>query len=242
MGEVLAACDAAVAGLAAAEPELIVVVGGAAASAVYDGSAAGSLREYGVRYAVGTGEPVLPLSLTVGSWLLRRAGLVPPDGAARGAGARRAAVCGCARWRGPRRPRTACASAPRSRGRPPGWPCSRWATGRPGRPPACPGGRPGRGPLRRRGGGRARRGRPGAAGPARPRARRRADGRGPRGLAGAGRVGRRGTAARPPALRDRAARGQLPGGVLGSAAPSPARRAEHAPGAATLMPCRRQAQ
>jgi len=83
MAEVLAACDAAVAGLAAAEPELIVVVGGAAASAVHDGSAAGSLREYGIRYAVGTGEPVLPLSLTVGSWLLRRAGLVPPDGAAR---------------------------------------------------------------------------------------------------------------------------------------------------------------
>ena len=84
MGEVLAACDAAVAGLAAAEPELIVVVGGAAASAVYDGSAAGSLHDYGVRYAVGTGEPVLPLSLTVGSWLLRRAGLVPPAGPAAG--------------------------------------------------------------------------------------------------------------------------------------------------------------
>jgi hypothetical protein len=84
MDDVLAACDAAVAGLAAAEPGLIVVVGGAAASAVYDGSAAGSLREYGVRHAVGTGDPVLPLSLTVGSWLLRRAGLVPPDGPAAG--------------------------------------------------------------------------------------------------------------------------------------------------------------
>lgn len=84
MGEVLAACDAAVAGLAAAEPGLIVVVGGAAASADYDGSAAGSLREYGIRYAVGTGAPVLPLSLTVGSWLLRRAGLVPPEGPAAG--------------------------------------------------------------------------------------------------------------------------------------------------------------
>ena len=91
----LAACDAAVAGLAAAEPDLIVVVGGAAASAVYDGSAAGSLREYGVRYTVGTGEPVLPLSLTVGSWLLRRAGLVPPDGTAHpGSAAARPAACG----------------------------------------------------------------------------------------------------------------------------------------------------
>jgi hypothetical protein len=80
MSEVLAACDAAVAGLAAAEPDVIVAVGGAAASAVYDGSAAGSLRKYGVSYAVGTGEPVLPLSLTVGSWLLRRAGLGAGDG------------------------------------------------------------------------------------------------------------------------------------------------------------------
>jgi len=82
MSEVLAACDAAVAGLAAAEPDVIVAVGGAAASAVYDGSAAGSLREYGVSYAVGTGDPVLPLSLTVGSWLLRRAGLRTGDGSA----------------------------------------------------------------------------------------------------------------------------------------------------------------
>ena len=65
----------AVAGLTAARPGLIVVVGGAAAGAVYDGAAAGSLRAYGVGYTVGTGEPVLPLSLTVGAWLLRRAGL-----------------------------------------------------------------------------------------------------------------------------------------------------------------------
>jgi hypothetical protein len=74
IGEVLAACDAAVAGLAAARPDVIVVVGGAETSAVYDGSATGSLREYGVSFAVGTGEPVLPLSLTVGAWLLGRQG------------------------------------------------------------------------------------------------------------------------------------------------------------------------
>jgi hypothetical protein len=71
----LAACDTAAGGLASAEPDVIVVVGGAEATAAYDGSAAGSLREYGVSYAVGAGEPVLPLSLTLGSWLLRRAGL-----------------------------------------------------------------------------------------------------------------------------------------------------------------------
>jgi hypothetical protein len=71
----LAACDAAALGLADAEPDLVIVVGGAAATAGFDGSAAGSLREYGVGFAVGSGDPVLPLSLTVGSWLLRRAGL-----------------------------------------------------------------------------------------------------------------------------------------------------------------------
>jgi hypothetical protein len=75
LGALLAACDAAALGLAAAEPDVLVVVGGAAATVAYDGSAAGSLQEYGVSLAVGTGEPVLPLSLTVGSWLLGRAGL-----------------------------------------------------------------------------------------------------------------------------------------------------------------------
>jgi hypothetical protein len=75
IAEVLSACDAAVAGLAAARPELTVVVGGAASDAAYDGSAAGGLREYGVRFATGAGDPVLPLSLTVGAWLVRRSGL-----------------------------------------------------------------------------------------------------------------------------------------------------------------------
>jgi hypothetical protein len=76
MDEVLAACDEAVAGLKAAGPDVIVVVGGAEAGAVYDGPVAGSLAEYGVRVGVGTGPTVLPLSLTVGLWLLIRAGLV----------------------------------------------------------------------------------------------------------------------------------------------------------------------
>jgi len=76
MDEVLAACDAAVAGLKAAGPDMIVVVGGAEANAVYEGPVAGSLAEYGVRVGAGTGPPVLPLSLTVGLWLLTRAGLV----------------------------------------------------------------------------------------------------------------------------------------------------------------------
>lgn len=72
---VRAACRAAVAGLTRAEPDLIVVVGGAAAAGEYGGSAAGSLQEFGVPVTIGSGLPVLPLSLTVGTWLLRSCGL-----------------------------------------------------------------------------------------------------------------------------------------------------------------------
>jgi len=71
---VRASCAAAVAGLLAAGPDLLVVVGGAARGAVYVGHAAGSLRDFGITVAVGSGEPVLPLSLTVGAWLLDQAG------------------------------------------------------------------------------------------------------------------------------------------------------------------------
>jgi hypothetical protein len=67
-----AACGEAVAGLAAARPDLITVVGGADRTAEYEASAAGSLRSFGVTFTTGSGEPVLPLSLTVGAWLLRR--------------------------------------------------------------------------------------------------------------------------------------------------------------------------
>jgi hypothetical protein len=74
-GEVLRrvrdACFAAAADLVRAGPDLIVVVGGAPASAGYDGSAAGSLRDFGVPFVTGSGRPVLPLSLTVGAWLIR---------------------------------------------------------------------------------------------------------------------------------------------------------------------------
>ena len=68
------ACDAAVRALAAAEPDLIAVVGGGPADREYGATAAGSLSEFGVPVTVGEGEPVLPLSLTVGRWLLGRAG------------------------------------------------------------------------------------------------------------------------------------------------------------------------
>jgi hypothetical protein len=82
MDTVRAACDAAVAGLVAAEPDVLVVVGGAAGDAAYDGSAAGSLRDYGISYTAGNGEAVLPLSLTIGLWLLSRAGLGTVTGTA----------------------------------------------------------------------------------------------------------------------------------------------------------------
>ena len=79
-----AACGEAVAGLAAARPDLITVVGGADHTAEYEASTAGTLRSFGVTFTIGSGEPVLPLSLTVGAWLLRRflaadgAGMPPP--------------------------------------------------------------------------------------------------------------------------------------------------------------------
>jgi len=69
------ACEAAVRALAAAGPDLIAVVGGGPADREYDATAAGSLGEFGVPVTVGEGEPVLPLSLTVGRWLLDRAGI-----------------------------------------------------------------------------------------------------------------------------------------------------------------------
>jgi hypothetical protein len=69
------ACDVAVGALAAAAPDLIAVIGGGAADREYDATAAGSLSEFGVTFTVGEGEPVLPLSLTIGRWLLGRAGI-----------------------------------------------------------------------------------------------------------------------------------------------------------------------
>ncbi|GAA2853966.1 class III extradiol dioxygenase subunit B-like domain-containing protein [Streptosporangium fragile] len=70
-----AACAAAVAALGGAAPDAIVVVGGADRAAAYGADAAGSLAPWGVDVRVGEGEPVLPLSLTIGRWLLDRAGL-----------------------------------------------------------------------------------------------------------------------------------------------------------------------
>ena len=69
----------AVSGLTGARPDLIVVVGGGAAEREYGADASGGLHAFGVGVTVGPGEPVLPLSLTVGRWLLERAGILARD-------------------------------------------------------------------------------------------------------------------------------------------------------------------
>ena len=74
-----AACDAAVAVLLAARPDLVVVVGAAYRMDPFPAGAWGSLRAYGLDdrdlgVVAGDGEPTLPLPLTLGRWLLDRAG------------------------------------------------------------------------------------------------------------------------------------------------------------------------
>ena len=75
LDDLRAACDAAVRDLLAAEPSLVVAVGGAEAVGPFPPGAWGDLSAYGVRLPVGSGEgrPTLPLALMIGSWLLDRA-------------------------------------------------------------------------------------------------------------------------------------------------------------------------
>jgi hypothetical protein len=70
------ACRDAVAVLLAAAPDLLVVAGGAGQTAEYPAAAGGSLRDFAVPFTVGE-DPVLPLSLTIGKWLL--AGAASPS-------------------------------------------------------------------------------------------------------------------------------------------------------------------
>jgi hypothetical protein len=72
--KLLAACDLALRSLTATVPDLIALVGGGPETRDYPPDAAGGLQDYGIDVTVGTGRPVLPLSLTVGRWLLLRAG------------------------------------------------------------------------------------------------------------------------------------------------------------------------
>jgi hypothetical protein len=75
-----AACRNAVAALLASRPDLIVVVGGAERTAEYPPHTPGRLHDFGVPFTVGpeAGEAEsLPLSLTLGKWLLSEHGAPP---------------------------------------------------------------------------------------------------------------------------------------------------------------------
>jgi hypothetical protein len=77
--DVADAATRAVSGLAGARPDLIVVVGGGAAEREYGADASGGLHAFGVDVTVGPAAPALPLSLTVGRWLLEHAGILTRD-------------------------------------------------------------------------------------------------------------------------------------------------------------------
>ncbi|MFD7298477.1 class III extradiol dioxygenase subunit B-like domain-containing protein [Streptomyces sp. NPDC059897] len=76
-----AACDEAIAALLAAEPDVVWVIGEGPRTGVHEPGARGSFRPFGVDVDVHLGaapsdtvEATLPPSLSVGAWLLARAG------------------------------------------------------------------------------------------------------------------------------------------------------------------------
>ncbi|MEU6408516.1 class III extradiol dioxygenase subunit B-like domain-containing protein [Microbispora sp. NPDC046933] len=82
LDDLRSACAAAVGSLVDARPDVLAVIGGADVTASFPGDAAGSLRPWGPGVRVGEGEPVLPLSLTIGRWLVERACGADSDAAA----------------------------------------------------------------------------------------------------------------------------------------------------------------
>ena len=67
------ACRQAVGALLEQRRDLIVVIGGAERTAEFPASAPGRLHDFGIPFTVGEaapGRPALPLSLTIGKWLL----------------------------------------------------------------------------------------------------------------------------------------------------------------------------
>lgn len=72
------ACEEAVAGLLAHEPDRIVVLGAGDLDADRDEAAGGTFAGFGVDLHAGGSTDELPLSLTVGAWLLDRAGWAGP--------------------------------------------------------------------------------------------------------------------------------------------------------------------
>ncbi|GGP80317.1 class III extradiol dioxygenase subunit B-like domain-containing protein [Streptosporangium pseudovulgare] len=75
LDDLRAACAAALGALRDSRPDRIVVVGGADQAGDHGADASGSLAPWGAGVRTGKGEPVLPLSLTIGRWLLDRAGM-----------------------------------------------------------------------------------------------------------------------------------------------------------------------
>lgn len=71
-------CDDAIEALLSHEPERIVVIGAGSLAKDLDETSGGSFADYGVDLHVGGHSNELPLSLTVGAWLLARAGWVGP--------------------------------------------------------------------------------------------------------------------------------------------------------------------
>ncbi|MQA94188.1 MAG: hypothetical protein GEV11_05875 [Streptosporangiales bacterium] len=67
-----AACDEAVRRLVRAGPDLLVVVGAGDRTVSHGPAAGGGLAAYGVAVEVGPAPRVLPLSLTIGRWLVER--------------------------------------------------------------------------------------------------------------------------------------------------------------------------
>jgi hypothetical protein len=86
LADLRAACAAAARGLVRAQPDLIVIVGSAPSGRTYPWPSAGSLHRYGVPWSTGPGRPVLPLSLTAGTWLLTEALAAAGTGALGGVG------------------------------------------------------------------------------------------------------------------------------------------------------------
>ena len=71
-------CDAAVETVLTHEPDRVVVIGSGSLTDDLDESAGGTFTDFGVDLHVGGHTDELPLSLTVGAWLLARAGWVGP--------------------------------------------------------------------------------------------------------------------------------------------------------------------
>ena len=72
LDELRASCATAIQTMLAVEHDLLVIVGGGDQTRVYGPRPAGSLQPWGVDVRVGSGLPILPLSLTIGHWLLDR--------------------------------------------------------------------------------------------------------------------------------------------------------------------------